>query len=142
MMPAILVTTILGIIRSLEAFEIELLLGTPIGLQVYSTKIHELVTWEPPQFAPAMAFEHDLFVLFASHGGHAAWLYRQTSIHDDYRPWFQHASHAARPVALPAIRPDSNFCAGDHGHSDDSFGNGHVYEAVRIFQHRGSVDVR
>lgn len=55
MMPAILVTTILGMIRSLEAFEIELLLGTPIGLQVYSTKIHELVTWEPPQFAPAMA---------------------------------------------------------------------------------------
>jgi len=55
MMPAILVTTILGIIRSLEAFEIELLLGTPIGLQVFSTKIHELVTWEPPQFAPAMA---------------------------------------------------------------------------------------
>ena len=31
------------------------MLGTPIGLQVYSTKIHELVTWEPPQFAPAMA---------------------------------------------------------------------------------------
>ena len=55
MMPAILVTTILGLIRSLEAFEVELLLGTPIGLQVYSTKIHELVTWEPPQFAPAMA---------------------------------------------------------------------------------------
>jgi iron(III) transport system permease protein len=55
MAPAILVTTILGIIRSLEAFEIELVLGTPIGLQVYSTKIHELVTWEPPQFGPAMA---------------------------------------------------------------------------------------
>jgi iron(III) transport system permease protein len=55
MMPAILVTMILGLIRSFEAFEIELLLGTPIGLQVYSTKIHELVTWEPPQFAPAMA---------------------------------------------------------------------------------------
>ncbi|MDH3442496.1 MAG: iron ABC transporter permease [Deltaproteobacteria bacterium] len=55
MAPAIFVTTILGLIRSLEAFEIELLLGTPIGLQVYSTKIHELVTWEPPQFAPAMA---------------------------------------------------------------------------------------
>ena len=55
MMPAILVSTILGVIRSLEAFEIELLIGTPIGLQVFSTKIHELVTWEPPQFAPAMA---------------------------------------------------------------------------------------
>src|SRR5258705_1216704 len=55
MMPAILVTTILGIIRSMEAFEIELLLGTPIGLQVYSTKIHEQLPWNPPQFATAMA---------------------------------------------------------------------------------------
>ncbi len=55
MMPAILVTTILGLIRSLEAFEIELILGVPVGLHVYSTKIHELVTWEPPQFPPAMA---------------------------------------------------------------------------------------
>jgi iron(III) transport system permease protein len=55
MLPAILVTTILGIIRSLEAFEIELLLGVPIGLHVYSTKIHELVITEPPEFPPAMA---------------------------------------------------------------------------------------
>lgn len=55
MMPAILVTTILGLIRSLEAFEIELVLGVPIGLHVYSTKIHELVVWEPPQYPPAMA---------------------------------------------------------------------------------------
>ncbi len=55
MMPAILVTTILGLIRSFESFEIELILGVPAGIQVYSTKIHELVTWEPPQFPPAMA---------------------------------------------------------------------------------------
>ncbi|MCZ6563707.1 MAG: iron ABC transporter permease [Deltaproteobacteria bacterium] len=55
MTPAILVTTVLGIIRSLEAFEIELLLGVPIGLHVYSTKIHELVISEPPEFPPAMA---------------------------------------------------------------------------------------
>lgn len=55
MTPAILVTTVLGIIRSLEAFEIELLLGVPIGLHVYSTKIHELVSTEPPEFPPAMA---------------------------------------------------------------------------------------
>ncbi len=62
MMPAILVTTILGLIRSLEAFEIELILGVPIGLHVYSTKIHELITWEPPQFPPAMALSA-LFLL-------------------------------------------------------------------------------
>jgi iron(III) transport system permease protein len=63
MMPAILVSTILGLIRSFEAFEIELLLGTPIGLQVFSTKIHELVTWEPPQFPPAMALSTVFLVI-------------------------------------------------------------------------------
>lgn len=55
MMPAILVASILGIIRSLEAFEVELILGVPIGLHVFSTKIHSFVTHEPPQFPPATA---------------------------------------------------------------------------------------
>lgn len=55
MMPAILVATVLGLIRSMEAFEIELLLGVPIGLFVYSTKIRDLVAYEPPAYAPATA---------------------------------------------------------------------------------------
>lgn len=55
MMPAILVSTILGVIRSMEAFEIELLLGVPIGLFVYSTKIRDMVSYEPPEYAPATA---------------------------------------------------------------------------------------
>ena len=46
MMPAILVSTVLGLIRSMEAFEIELLLGVPIGLFVYSTKIRDLVAYQ------------------------------------------------------------------------------------------------
>jgi iron(III) transport system permease protein len=55
MMPAILVALILGLIRSLEAFEIELILGRPIGLHVFSTKIFSFMTLEPPQLAPASA---------------------------------------------------------------------------------------
>jgi len=55
MMPAILVSTVLGLIRSMEAFEIELLLGVPIGLFVYSTKIRDLVAYEPPDYATATA---------------------------------------------------------------------------------------
>ena len=55
MMPAILVAMILGLIRSLEAFEIELILGVPIGLHVFSTKIYSFMTIEPPQFPPATA---------------------------------------------------------------------------------------
>jgi iron(III) transport system permease protein len=55
MMPAILVATILGLIRSLEAFEIELILGVPVGINVYSTKIYEFVIHSPPRFSTATA---------------------------------------------------------------------------------------
>jgi iron(III) transport system permease protein len=62
MAPAILVATVLGLIRSLDAFEIELLLGTPVRLFVYSTKIRELVTFEPPNYATATALGTVLLV--------------------------------------------------------------------------------
>ncbi len=63
MMPAILVATILGLIRSLEAFEIELLLGVPIDLHVFSTKIHDLVISEPAEYPPAMALSSTFLVV-------------------------------------------------------------------------------
>jgi iron(III) transport system permease protein len=63
MMPAILVSTVLGLIRSMEAFEIELLLGVPIGLFVYSTKIRDLVAYEPPDYATATALGSIFLIL-------------------------------------------------------------------------------
>lgn len=63
MAPVILVSTILGFIRSLEAFEIELVLGLPIGLHVYSTKIYDFIRWDPAGgFSPATALG-SLFLL-------------------------------------------------------------------------------
>ena len=53
--PTILTVAIAGLIRSLEAFEIEQILGTPAGIDVYSTRIYELVSWDPPRFPEAMA---------------------------------------------------------------------------------------
>ncbi len=55
LMPSILGTTLLGFIRSLESFEVELLLGMPAKIFVYSTKVYDLLRWEPPQYPPAMA---------------------------------------------------------------------------------------
>lgn len=64
MTPAILVSVMLGLVRALEAFEIELLLGVPVGLNVYSTKIYEFVARTPSQYAPATALgTFFLFVL-------------------------------------------------------------------------------
>jgi iron(III) transport system permease protein len=53
--PAILTGTLAGFIKSLEAFEVEQLLGRPADIYVYSTRIYDLVSWEPPKFANAMA---------------------------------------------------------------------------------------
>src|SRR5262245_14451699 len=60
--PAILTGTLAGFIKSLEAFEVEQLLGRPAGIYVYSTRIYDLASWEPPKFASAMALS--TFVLF------------------------------------------------------------------------------
>ena len=53
MAPAIMVVLIMSIIRGLETFEIELILGAPIKLQVYSTKLYLLMSDSPPEFNAA-----------------------------------------------------------------------------------------
>jgi len=53
MTPAILVVGLMGVIHGLEAFEIELFLGTPFEFQVFSTKIFLLLQEDPAQYAKA-----------------------------------------------------------------------------------------
>lgn len=53
--PAIATAFILSLIRSLEAFEVERVLGTPVNINVYSTRIYDFISLEPPQFPQAMA---------------------------------------------------------------------------------------
>jgi len=55
LVPAILPATAIMLIRSLEAFEIELLVGTPVGIFVYSTRIYDLLDESPPQYGMATA---------------------------------------------------------------------------------------
>jgi iron(III) transport system permease protein len=53
--PAILVVTILSTIRALESFEMELILGAPTRLDVFSTRIFRIAQREPPEFGIATA---------------------------------------------------------------------------------------
>ncbi len=55
MAPAILATGVMGLIRALEAFEIELVLGGPARIDVYSTLIYRYIRSEPPAYGPASA---------------------------------------------------------------------------------------
>jgi iron(III) transport system permease protein len=53
--PALIVTAIMGVIRGLESFEIELVLGAPKRIDVYSTLIYDLTRYDPINFASAFA---------------------------------------------------------------------------------------
>jgi len=63
MIPAVLATTMLGFVRAMESFEIELLLGMPAKIFVYATKVFDLLRWEPPQYPPAMALSTVFMVI-------------------------------------------------------------------------------
>ena len=53
--PTILVVAILSTIRALESFEIELVLGAPQKIDVFSTRIFRIATREPPEYGIATA---------------------------------------------------------------------------------------
>jgi iron(III) transport system permease protein len=53
MAPAILVAFIFSMIRSLESFEIELILGLPAGIDVLGTLIYRYANSAPPDFSSA-----------------------------------------------------------------------------------------
>jgi iron(III) transport system permease protein len=55
LLPAALTAMFAGLIRTLEGFEVEQLLGAPIGIYVYATRIYDLIRYEPPRFSEAMA---------------------------------------------------------------------------------------
>ncbi|HEV8022067.1 MAG TPA: iron ABC transporter permease [Candidatus Lustribacter sp.] len=61
--PALAMAGIIALIRSLEGFEVELFLGVPAGIRVFTTKIQELVVYEPPRYAPAMALSVPFIIL-------------------------------------------------------------------------------
>lgn len=72
LVPAILPAAVIMLIRSLEAFEIELLVGTPVGIYVYSTRIYDFIDESPPQYGMATAlgslFLITIFLLAGGYG--------------------------------------------------------------------------
>ena len=53
LMPAILITLAISLTHALESFEIELILGPPFHLYVFSTKMYQVVSGSPPMFNAA-----------------------------------------------------------------------------------------
>lgn len=53
--PAIMTVLVLSVIRAMQTFEIEMVLGPPFNFWVFGTKIYILVAQVPPEFGPATA---------------------------------------------------------------------------------------
>lgn len=53
--PMILAVSVLSFIRGLQSFNTELLLGTPAGIYVYSTRIYDYIRREPASYGEATA---------------------------------------------------------------------------------------
>lgn len=62
LLPTIIVVMLLGTIRSLEAFEIEFILGTEDKIHVYSTIIFARVLGAPPEYGESIALS--MLILF------------------------------------------------------------------------------
>jgi iron(III) transport system permease protein len=63
--PMILAVSVLSFIRGLQSFNTELLLGTPAGLYVYSTKIYDFLQREPRAYGEATALGSVFLVILA-----------------------------------------------------------------------------
>jgi iron(III) transport system permease protein len=63
--PMILAVAVLSFIRGLQSFNTELLLGTPAGIYVYSTRIYDYIHREPASYGEATALGSIFLVILA-----------------------------------------------------------------------------
>jgi iron(III) transport system permease protein len=71
--PAVLGVAVLTFVRSLESFEVELVIGKPASIFVYSTRIYDLIRDQPPRFGEATAVGSVFLVIMVGLG----WLYQR-----------------------------------------------------------------
>ncbi|HVA26429.1 MAG TPA: iron ABC transporter permease [Chloroflexota bacterium] len=71
--PAILGVTLLTFVRSLESFEVELVIGKPAGIAVYSTRIYDLVHDQPPGYGESTVLGFVVLVVMLG----LAWFYQR-----------------------------------------------------------------
>ncbi len=63
MAPALLIVLLLSCIHSMQAFEVEAILGPPFQFFIFSTKVYRLINQEPPLFASATALSTSVLIL-------------------------------------------------------------------------------
>ena len=77
--PALLAGLIATYSRGLESFEVEQIIGPPIGLFVFTTRIYDLIREDPPLLAQAMALACLFLLILAGLAAIQIWWIRRSS---------------------------------------------------------------
>ena len=107
-LPAIVIVTLMSVAASLQAFEVELILGPRRGIDVYSTIMYRFIGQEPAQFGPATAL--GVLVMLAMLP-FALWQYRScrdAKLHDGHRQP-PNGARSAGALEVAAVRARSRF---------------------------------
>lgn len=104
--PAMLGVALLSLVRGLESFEVELVIGKPAGISVYSTRIYDLFHDQPPQMGEATALGFVFLVVMLLLA-----VFYQRAIRGESFVTVTGKSYSAAPVRLGAWRwPASAAC--------------------------------
>ncbi len=76
--PGILTVLVLSMIRAMQTFEIEMVLGPPFNFWVFGTKVYVLVAQVPPEFASATALAVVGFIVITPLIALHRWLAKRT----------------------------------------------------------------
>lgn len=102
MVPAMAVVFLLNLVHMFNTFEIEQILGTPIGFYVYSTQIYDYIRdMEPAQYGPATALASLTLLIIILVIPLQRWLTSRkqyTTISGDYKPGLIHLGILQRPA--------------------------------------------
>jgi iron(III) transport system permease protein len=106
MVPPMVVVFLLNLVRMFNTFEIEQILGTPIGFFVYSTQIYDYVReMEPAEYGPATALASLTLVIIFMIIPLQRWLLTRrqyTTVTGDFKPGLVHLG-AFQPVAFALV---------------------------------------
>ncbi len=106
MVPPMVVVFLLNLVRMFNTFEIEQILGTPIGFFVYSTQIYDYVReMEPAEYGPATALASLTLVIIFMIIPLQRWLLTRrqyTTVSGDYKPGLVHLG-ALQPFAFAFV---------------------------------------
>ena len=137
--PALLTVLLMSIIRGLETFEVEMVLGAPIRFEVYSNKIYMVMASSPPEFRVAGMLGISIMVICLPLIILQRWLSTRRS-YAVVTGKSSRYSATAGALALADFRADARGHNSDISAAAGSADRRQFHEALRLFRSATGLD--